>query len=404
MHIVVLTGSFYPNLMAPSACVKPYLQELAKGNVVDVICPMSDPEYIESVTIDNINIQFATNRLNTIFAKSYRYGLLSRCMNFIARVLNYTKMFLMPCPYDSSLEDAFLKKMDYINDRNKIDTIISVTFPFYTHVFALRYKYKHPHINWITYTTDPLAYNEANPMPKWKMKRAVKIEKEVYESCNTCLITEELKQNLLGDYHIPEQKVVVLPYLIETNIKPLHPKAKQEDKPKVLYAGCLFYRVRNPQIMLDVFSGMKDVDLNLYVTGDRICRKMLKGQFPENIKINNVVPREEYLRLLRESDILVNLSNNAKLQAPHKLLELISTGRPIINFYYYKNSGYELIEKYPLGINIDNNMALEKIIKVLSDFIKRNADKSITFSEVQTLYPDHILDNQMPYLKKIVGC
>lgn len=404
MHIVVLTGYFYPNLMAPSACVKPYLQELAKENEVDVICPMSDPKYSECVVVDNINVYFVSNGFNSLLAKAGKYNLISRCLSFIARGINYSKMYLLPSPYDSSLKKSFLKKLDAINERHKIDTIISVTFPFYTHVFALKYKYKHPNVNWITYTTDPLAYNEANPMPKWKMKRAEKIEKEVYENCNTCLITEELKQNLLGDYHIPEHKVVVLPYLIETSIKPLQPKVRQSEIPQILYAGCLFYRVRNPQIMLNVFSGMKDVDLNLYVTGDRICRKMLKGQFPENIKINNVVPREEYLRLLRESDILVNLSNNAKLQAPHKLLELISTGRPIINFYYYKNSGYELIEKYPLGINIDNNMALEKIIEVLRGFIKRNADKSITFSEVQTIYPDHILDNQMPYLKKIIGC
>ena len=34
------------------------------------------------------------------------------------------------------------------------------------------------------------------------------------------------------------------------------------------------------------------------------------------------------------------------------MFELLSTGLPILNFYYRKDSQFEIIEKYPLGINV----------------------------------------------------
>ena len=343
MHIVALTGSFYPQLMAPSACINPYLQELAKENDVDVVCPASDIQYTDETEVEGIHVHFVSNQFNDISVKANSYiregrkRITSKLTSLFVRGINYLKEVALPNPYDSSLEDAYLQKLKAINDKSKIDVLISVTFPFYTHVFALKFKQQFPGVKWLTYTTDPLAYNEANPIPAWKKKRAIDIEQKVYDGCDYCLITEELHLNLVNDYHVPERKIVVLPYLLETeSVLPISAN-KKHLRPQVLYAGCLFYRVRNPKLMLEVFSELKEIDLNLYVTGDRICRKMLKGSYPSQIKINGLVPRNEYFRLLGEADVLINLSNNAKLQAPHKLLELISTGRPYFRFCFKKS-------------------------------------------------------------------
>lgn len=410
MHIVVLTGSFYPDLMAPSACVKPYLQELAKENEVEVVCPTSDNRFKEDMVLGNIKINFVSNCFNTINSKATtkiktrKNNLFAQLSLLLIRAINYFKEYALPCPYDSSLEKSYLQELNNINKKNKIDVIISVTFPFYTHVFALKYKIINKSVKWITYTTDPLAYNEANPIPVWKKKKAIKIEKEVYDNCDYCLITEELWDNLISDYQVPKSKVVILPYLIELNSGTSNYKNIHTNRPQALYAGCLFYRVRNPKIMLDVFSRLKEFDLRLYVTGDRTCRSLLKGSFPSNIYINNIVPRNEYLQLLTESDVLINLSNNAKLQAPHKLLELISTGRPIVNFYYHKNSGYRLIERYPLGVNVDNNLPIESMTAIIKEFIDNHARACVSFDEVSSLFPEHILVNQMLILKRIITC
>ena len=179
MHIVALTGSFYPQLMAPSACIKPYLLELAKENEVEVVCPVSDPRYIDNEEIDGIHVHFVSNRFNDISVKANsnreesKNRISSKFMSLFVRGFRYLKEVAHPRPYDSSLEDAYLQKLKEINAKKRIDVLISVTFPFCTHVFALKFKQQNSGVKWLTYTTDPLAYNEANPIPTWKKKSAL---------------------------------------------------------------------------------------------------------------------------------------------------------------------------------------------------------------------------------------
>ena len=117
---------------------------------------------------------------------------------------------------------------------------------------------------------------------------------------------------------------------------------------------------------------------------------------PEHIIKNGLVPHAKYIELLSQADVLVNLSNKAHLQAPHKLLELISTGKPIINFYYYKDSGYDIISKYPLGINISNDWSEEEMVKSIEEFVDENCHKRVSYEEIKNLYAEHLFVNQMP--------
>ena len=408
MHIVALTGSFYPNIMAPSACVKPYLQELAKEHEVEVVCPVSNHHNRDSLVMDGIRINYVSDWLNDRFVKANsilqegKKSFNTKLTLLAIRTIKYLQEELSPQPYDSSLINGYLSKLAEIEAKRKIDVLISVTYPFHTHVAALKYKEQYPSTKWLTYTTDPLAYNEANPIAPWKKNRAIKIEQQVYETCDTCIVTEELSDNVVKDYGISEKKVLVLPYLVETGNALRDEMPSERSRAQVLYAGCLFYRVRDPRTMLSVFSELEDVDLCLYVTGDRQCRKMLKRDYPPNIQINGVVPREEYFRKLSQADVLVNLSNNAKLQAPDKLIELVSTGKPIINFYYYKNAGYRIVEKYPLGINVYNNSETDDMVNMVIAFIKNNRNKRLGEEEIKEIFSEYLLHNQMERIKQII--
>ena len=173
-------------------------------------------------------------------------------------------------------------------------------------------------------------------------------------------------------------------------------------RPLVVYAGYLYYEIRNPRTMLEVFSRIRDVDLHLYVAGDRFIRHMLSQYYPDNIAIDGLVSRDNYLNIINSASVLINMCNTVKLQAPSKLTELISTGKPIINFYYNQDSGYRMIEKYPLGINIANDMDYNDAADKVSIFIRDNAGKSISFDDVKKLYPEHSLSVQMPRVEQVL--
>ena len=70
------------------------------------------------------------------------------------------------------------------------------------------------------------------------------------------------------------------------------------------------------------------------------------------------------------------------------MFELLSTGLPILNFYYRKDSQFEIIEKYPLGINvrIDGEIGLE----LLESFCNNNKNKQLPFREVVDIFPELI--------------
>lgn len=107
----------------------------------------------------------------------------------------------------------------------------------------------------------------------------------------------------------------------------------------------------------------------------------------ETIKSFPAVNRSRYNELIyNEYDILINIGNNFSLQIPSKMLELFSTGRPIINFYQLKDVHYAMVEKYPLGINIgpDDADAVERV----SEFCKQMKGKRLSFEEVEALFPE----------------
>ena len=121
----------------------------------------------------------------------------------------------------------------------------------------------------------------------------------------------------------------------------------------------------------------------------------------DNIHYYSAVNRSKYLDLIcNEYDILVNIGNDCELQEPSKMFELLSTGLPILNFYYRKDSQFEIIEKYPLGINvrIDGEIGLE----LLESFCNNNKNKQLPFREVVDIFPEYSLDYQLEKLEKIM--
>ena len=99
-------------------------------------------------------------------------------------------------------------------------------------------------------------------------------------------------------------------------------------------------------------------------------------------------------------DILVNIGNISTLQAPSKTLELLSTGKPIINFYFTEDTQFEMIEKYPLGLNVKNQE--EGAVEKVSGFCSKNKGKILPFDEVEKLYPDYKLQNQVNILRLLI--
>ena len=97
--------------------------------------------------------------------------------------------------------------------------------------------------------------------------------------------------------------------------------------------------------------------------------------------------------ICNEYDVLVNIGNISDLQAPSKMLDLLSTGRPILNFYFIKDAQYHMIERYPLGMNVHCDDCYD--VKLIRRFCYDMRGKRLPFEEVKKLYPEHCIEQQV---------
>lgn len=410
-NIVVLCGQYFPNAGAPMSCFLPYIKELEINNRITIVCrkTSSVPTSHYQGTIPFIQLTTWYNSLRYYLQDRIKEGKRIRLNTFLLNIVrlysSFRTMFCYPTQHNWIIK-KYIESLYEIEKRDGIiDVIISVSFPFCSHIAACKYKANHKQTKWLTYSTDPFTFNECQyervAFKSHKRQWAFKVEKSIYDNSDANIVTEDLYSMMVESFCQPKGKTVAFPYLITPA---LH--KKQDSIPfksniiRCVYAGSLYIDIRNPQVMIEIFRGVKQgINLMMYTDGDFSIRELLRKVHSEKIKINGMVNREEYEQIImNEADILINIGNTTTLQSPSKLLELVSTGKPIINFYYNKDFGYQIIETYPLGINIPNKSFNEDSIGIIENFCLRNRNKVLDFELIKSLYPKHMMENQMTIL------
>ena len=76
-------------------------------------------------------------------------------------------------------------------------------------------------------------------------------------------------------------------------------------------------------------------------------------------------------------------------QVPSKIFDYISTGKPIINFYYNEKSPtLYYLDNYPLCISIKTSEDPIEVNKKIKDFVDKSIDKTVSFDFVQQQFKE----------------
>lgn len=410
MNIVILTDIYYPNMSATSACIDKYIQILKHKHSIDVVCPLSQV-YFDPLNDPKIKLHF-------IFSKMWKWRMLceenirNECNTWLNK--QFIKLFrirsLLLCPFcyptvASWQIDPFYHELEKINQNKGIDVIISVVNPICSAFASRKFKLLHPEVKWITFITDPFTYHPAKYEYVFFKKRRkllnYKNEKSVYDIADYNMFTEELYHSALNEFCQPKEKTFVMKYILSPLSESVVQQTIDERICKLVYAGALYADRRNPERALSVLSKIDDIQVDFYI-GYSNCNSVVSKYLSETIKSHPAVNRSRYNELIsNEYDILINIGNNFSLQIPSKMLELLSTGRPIINFYQMKDIHYEMIEKYPLGFNIgpDDPDSVRKVTR----FCHEMKGKRLPFKEVERLFPENTLANQLAMLENLIN-
>lgn len=414
-NIVVLADKYYPDMSAPSAVLDKYIQEL-KGDYNFHVITITYRKEFEPFPDKRIKLHYITSfwhERRVHAEESFRKNPKDKWAWIEIQFFRLRSLLLSYFSYPMCTKwqiKEYNKVLKRISNEINIDTVISVSNTVITQFAVKDFKKEHPEIKWITFFTDPFTfhyiyYPRPYPFKKFREKRNYKNELDIYNTADYNMLVEDLYGIALEKFHQPKNKTFQIKFVLQ-DIKELignkDSKIISEDV-RLVYAGALYKDIRNPEYMLSVISKVYGVTLDLYTsatTGNE-CGDIIEKYLSDSIHTYPPKDRAGYLEMIsNDYDILINIGNNSPNQTPSKTLELLSTGRPILNFYYKKDGQYDMIEKYPLGLNVgrDDTNAVAKV----EDFCNRMKGERMAFEEVESLYPENALSSQVQLLKKLI--
>lgn len=406
-NIVILSTMYHPDMGAPSACVDKYVQALKDKYNFYIITKTYKTDIVPD---GKYKIRYISSFIHRVILKcnknidESRFIWLNKIVLFCCNIYKLiATQFCYPTSGRWEITEYYrgLKKL---SEEIEINTVIAVSNTFFPQFSVSRFKETYQNINYIAFIYDPFSenyvYYQYKLFKKWWKQKNRKNEELIYQKADTIFFSEEMYRFALNNFKFNLAKTHCL-YFPLSDIRKNQHHVDNSPLIRLIYAGALYKKIRNPEFMLFIMSQVNGIRLDLFVNKGE-CEDIIEKYTSNVITRDYFVDRDRYDEMIcNEYDILVNIGNISTLQAPSKMLELLSTGRPILNFYFAKDNQYQMIEKYPLGLNIGyhEENAVEKVTK----FCHRVKGHILSFEEVSALYPENALGNQVKLLETLIN-
>ena len=410
-HLVLMVGAYYPQPSPTGKCAGQYASLLKEKFNIDVVYIQSNLEKIHGVTVNDETLYGLSNW--RLWTETWFQELNSKATNKFLRKLSIVgvmgmkaigrlqSMVLFPNNLRWFYKEAY-KTLCSIHKENPVDVVFTVNSPFSAHLAGEAFKKICPDVRWVTYTVDPFyaGCNRGKKVLGRKYDRALSAEKRVLSHADANFLSEEAYENSKELYAKIMDKTFPLPYLLPCNDNQGDDRF-DSSKINLVYAGRFYKDIRNPEYLLRTFLLTKNENIVLHLYAASDCETLIDKYVRKSagrIIRHELVNSKEVQKVLSSADILVNVGNSLPEFKPSKTFEYIATGRPIINFYQ-NDLCDEVMEKYPLALQIDQNeQNIDKSVELFEEFCKENKGKCIEWEEVERLFPD----NKREHIKSIL--
>jgi len=383
-----------------------------QGEHIEVICSW-EPGLARSEIINGVRIHRIGNATVKMLRKRFKNNdsLKNITLKEQGKSKNKLSLFLK-WTYDHTWKKVYwpdfaclwyfsaLRKAKYLLMTGKYDKLITVSIPFTCHMVGLNIKKYNPEMLWVMDIGDPFYILDTTPVNNFKMYRRLNylIEKKIISCADIISVTTKALAKIYRNV-FPEsnKKIYVIPPLISLSDKSDIEKHifLKKDMIRFVFVGTLYKAIRSPKFLLQLFRKLLQTSL-----GDKLemhffgrihdcfdSFELYKDLLDNKICVHGLVDHNIALRAMKEADFLINIGNDTSYQLPSKLVEYMSSGKPIINFISSSNdSSLPLIEDYPLHINImDNDIIEENKVFLLENFIKNSLGKVVNPEKVKQI-------------------
>ena len=256
------------------------------------------------------------------------------------------------------------------------DLMISVSLPFSSHIAAYILNKKNKK-EWVMDIGDPFTLKKDAPENNKILYSFLNkyYENKFYSLANKILFTHEDAKSAHIDYfHINPKKVFIANPISDYNEDILTSSINYNYNLKPIkygYFGIFTKGVRSPKNFLNYIKNQIDIEFHWYVNEDSKNEIITNNDELESI-FHNLVDRDEALKLMSSTvHCLLSIGNLNNKQLPSKVVEYISTGKPVVHFSEIdEDPVINIAEDFPNLFIISNKTDLEKFSNQLDKYYK----------------------------------
>lgn len=396
-HILFLVHTYHPLFDANSLNVRTISQEFIKhGHLVSVIDQNYNTTLKMNEKFEGVNIYRSHDSISkSTLIKLVKAGNIKKCLFLLTELV---KIKLKVRTKKLSFMDTFFltSLLKEVINKKKINLVIPVCYPFKLNYPVMQLKTKNQlACKWIIYMQEPYS-THPQERDKKEISDIKKFERKAIENSNAVIVTdlvyEEFQRSSMKRYL---KKMFIVPY--PKIVKPFYeavPDDIEINKKFINYVflGGLNDNTRNPDYLFKVFYQLQDPNVRLMIIGQNKSSflKQYKDLLRDTLVIYDRISHQAAINVLSNSDVLINIGSIADNHLPSKLLEYISTGKPIINFYKIQNDpAISYMSKYDLSLNIyEKDTSIESAANAVRKFSKQVIGKKIEFDQIERVYKD----------------
>lgn len=233
---------------------------------------------------------------------------------------------------------------------------------------------------------------------------------EFYRSKERVVLKDKLE--------IHSDGIVILPKLIHyiNSKNPVliteHPMVKNniagdsENSRDIVYVGGLNRAYRNPKLILEAFKRIEDekrkgYTYRFYGYGnlDDFLYQFEK-ELP-SFKYGGSVSSLEANDLLSKAGFVLTIGNKNSALVPSKIFDCISTGNPIIHFYYHESDPYlDYLKDYPYAIcQKIEDINVDELVEFIDSHIGLKVDYDIIESNYKIFTPEYVFSQCKDFIE-----
>lgn len=303
----------------------------------------------------------------------------------------------------SPLEKIYRNKLENVCKDNQFDAVVSVSAPHYT-MFAL--SKANISAKKICYMLDPYWSNST-------MRYMASLSREIslYKKIDSALITDlMLTDNLNSKLKKYKAKMVSLSFPGVRKIAECESSSLIFDNKNIncVFIGNLYPDIRSPEYLLELFSRLPSKMHLFFIGGGREAFEKTFFEHYQNIlgkrlHFEDAIPQMQAEQLIFQSDMLVNIGNKIKNQLPSKLLQYISSGKPILNVCKIQNCpSIKYIEKYPWAVSVLETDYLQESLMRVEEFCMNSKGKQASYDEIEDIFSDCTLSSVGNKIEEVI--